>query len=262
LLGAMALARLHGRRYDPSHPDAIRKFNPAQPRNPHTGEWLDTTPGDGGAHLTVDDFKRPGEHDTFSMIDGAAKRLAAKWRPSESDLDVWIAEEQQSVRDHYVGKSLAEKREGLAHDVLKKWQGSSGGPVATVAITAVADRLGANYDLTHDEQGPQDYIRGRPALRRPIESLGEVMYSQTQAWFAERGITHVQVKRITWRGEAKDDRRPFTSWSAEGTSGYVGEQTGSTERHETVPVARVFSIPPTGFGTLAEAELVLLPPIP
>ncbi len=29
----------------------VRKFNPAEPRDPHSGKWLDTTPGDGGHGL-------------------------------------------------------------------------------------------------------------------------------------------------------------------------------------------------------------------
>jgi hypothetical protein len=49
MLGVTALTVLQGRRYDPAHPDAlVRKFDPSQPRNPHSGEWIDTTPGDGG----------------------------------------------------------------------------------------------------------------------------------------------------------------------------------------------------------------------
>jgi len=279
VFGAQAMVELLERRadlWDPACPTG-RKFNPGQPRDPE-GKWIDV-PGSGlkkaikkvaeavtemdqpvVADLTPDDFMRPGENDTSSMINGAGKRLAAAWKPSEADLDAWIAEER--LTEHYSGKSLSEKREGLARSTLKGWQGSSGGPIATAAITAVADRLGADYDLYEGEAEPQRYIRERPALRRPMESFGEAMYAQTQAWFAERGITHVQVKRVTWRGAAKDDRRPFTSWSAERSAGYVGEQTGSTERHESVPVARVFSIPPTGFGSLAEMEFVLLPPLP
>jgi hypothetical protein len=28
--------------------EVTAKFDPHQPRGPHTGEWIDTTPGDGG----------------------------------------------------------------------------------------------------------------------------------------------------------------------------------------------------------------------
>lgn len=31
--------------------DLLRRFDPNQPRDPHTGKWIDTTPGDGGAAL-------------------------------------------------------------------------------------------------------------------------------------------------------------------------------------------------------------------
>lgn len=54
LSGPEALLELQARRDDPHHPAALdvpaslRKFNPGQARNPHTGEWIDTTPGDSG----------------------------------------------------------------------------------------------------------------------------------------------------------------------------------------------------------------------
>jgi len=63
ILGAAAMADLWARRHDPLDPDGDprvmrhrvlvalgvveRKFNINQPRDPHSGEWIDTTPGDG-----------------------------------------------------------------------------------------------------------------------------------------------------------------------------------------------------------------------
>lgn len=144
-----------------------------------------------GTRVKQEDFKRPGEFDTRSVAEGAARRLAEHWQASESDVDAWIAEEARPVREYYADKSLTEKREGLAHSALMEWQGGSGGPAAVVGITAVADRLGARYELADLESQGQEYLRARPAVRRAMESFGEAMVCRARHYARPGGADNL-----------------------------------------------------------------------
>jgi hypothetical protein len=44
-------------------PVAERKFDPDEPRDPHSGRWIDTTPGDGGTNIVKDVLKLAGRID-------------------------------------------------------------------------------------------------------------------------------------------------------------------------------------------------------
>lgn len=56
---------------DESHAsEHLRKFNPAEPRNPHSGKWIDTTPGDAVAHAIGKVVGRMSEDDFFGAHGG------------------------------------------------------------------------------------------------------------------------------------------------------------------------------------------------
>jgi hypothetical protein len=191
--------------------------------------------------------------DNYKMSNVAAARVAKRWKVSDADFEA-LAKEDGGWSD-LADLPATERRERFIARQLNSWNGSSGGPVATAAITAVLDRIGVDYTLSPSEQRQRDFIRSRPEMDRAAGSLGEAMYESTQAWLKERGITHVKAFRGS-RGEEWDKSRPFTSWSASRTGTRNADE--RIIREVDIPAERVFSLPGTGYGALDELEIVAL----
>jgi hypothetical protein len=215
--------------------------------------------GGGGepAELSRSDFTGGPVMTTHALYDRVAGEIAEGWDASTTDLDAISREGGWPTSEQY--DSVEAQREAFVNRELAGWGGSSGGPVATEAIASVADSLGLDYELFPSEQSSRDHFRDNPDQQRVAAGLGRRMYERTQAWFAERGITHVRAVRMT-RGADFDAKRPFTSWSSDPASGiYDPDTAGSVRREEVIPVGQIFSTPATGYGTLIETELIVLP---
>lgn len=214
-----------------------------QPTSPSTGTTIDAKTLSEGAQ---------NNHES-TMI--AAKRLADSWKVDDADLEALARED--GIWSHLADLSARERREQYADSLIRRSQGSSGGPEMTAALTAVVDRLGGTYELDGSRARINEYIRSDPAMGRATASLGEAMYRQTQEWFKERGITHVRAYRAT-PGLDIDAKQPFTSWSTgKGTIRLDGDR---EIRDEAIPVERIAAIPTTGFGSIDELELIVLHP--
>jgi hypothetical protein len=207
--------------------------------------------------LDTVEFQTKDERTATQVLDGAGRRVGAHWKVSDSDLESLIREDGQW--EHFQHYTPEQRRERFVANLIQKWNGSSGGPVATAAITHVLDRLGISYELSDTEKRTNSYIRSRPEVARAAASLGDAMYETTQEWFRERGITHVHILRASVSPE-RDKTRPFTSWTLH--RGGLRDAGNRTIREEDIPVSRIFAIPPTGFGNLDESELVVMPLAP
>ena len=186
---------------------------------------------------------------TEQAWDITSKQVASNWDVLRKDLDALALEEKVSL----VGMSDSAAKETLAYGFIRRWTGSSGGPVATRAITAVCDDLGLSYSLYKGEQQSQDWMKEHPSIDRAASSFGRAMYAQTQAQFKKNGVAEVGVMRSGSAGEG----RPFTSWST--NWGGVRHEEGRQVIKATIPIERVFSTPTSGFGSYAESEVVVLP---
>lgn len=233
-----------------------RAFDEASVRRDGEGRFAVTS-----AALKQDDFKEvvpssEGSPTSEMVTDWAAKNVSRNWDVSGGDLEVLAREE--GIWDHLSSLPPEERKEAFTRVILRSWHGGSGQPIAVAAITSVADRLGSDYALSEHEKDANDYIRSRPEMDRATRGLGEAIYSTTQGWLAERDITEVPAVRATSRGTKWDATRPWTSWSL--NWGGARHEAGAEYRNEKIPASRVFSVPSTGFGTLAESEVVVLPP--
>lgn len=197
--------------------------------------------------LPQEAFKTSAEQTTRQVRKGAAKRLAARWEVSRNDLGALMREEGLE----FDGSEGAIK-EQVTHDLLRTWAGSAGGPIPTSMAVSMCDKLGVEYKLTQRAADTTQYIKDRPAVQRAVSSLADAMYSGTQEWLKERNITSVELLRSGTLG--KD--RPHTSWSTDW--GGVRHQRGRKVVTETIPARYILSVPSTGFGTLAESEVVVL----
>jgi 8-oxo-dGTP pyrophosphatase MutT (NUDIX family) len=211
---------------------------------------------DGSSNLGQEDFKEDSSDTTESVTDRAIRNVAARWQASDGDVHA-LAREDEVDDPSLSGQALKEHVAGV---VMRRWQGSSGDAISTAATTHVATRLGLEPQLDERSLRTQEYIKAHPALDRATSSLGDAMYDGTQQWLADRGVTAVHVMRSTGAADEADDTRPFTSWTTD--YGGLRHEAGWHVREATVPASRVFSMPPTGFGTLAESEVVLLPKSP
>jgi hypothetical protein len=194
--------------------------------------------------LTQDSFKTEDENTTIRVREGAAKRLAARWEVSDEDLAELSKEE---------GAKWTTKEQAV-YGILRSWAGSSGGPISTAAAVAVAEHLGEEYTFYGENQrGVQAYIKARPALDRATSSLGMAMYRLTQEWLIERGVKEVKLLRTG--GHA--NTQPAASWTT--NWGGLRYDPNRETVAEIVPAKYILSVPPTGFGTLTESEVVVLP---
>ena len=198
-----------------------------------------------GGRLDQDMFKTDDEQTTEAVREGTAKRLAALWDVSLEDLTELSREDGFKFESTI---SLSEMKEGVAFHYLRKWSGSSGGPIAEHAARAVLNDLGIKSSSVDTTK----YIEDRPALDRAISSFGRAMYQNTQGWLANRGVISVNLLRAGGPGQD----RLFTSWSTH--LGGVRHESGRTVIKERIPAKYIWSVPSTGFGTLAESEVVVL----
>lgn len=182
--------------------------------------------------------------------------VAANLHASDSDLRALAAEEGDDGAVKLSGDALKNRMVG---NYVYGWRGSSGGPVPVAMITHVNDKFSRPYKLSDEEENTNAYIAARPAVQRAAHALGDAMYATTQEWLKNHGIKNVELYRAS-RGLDWDKTRPFTSWST--MSGWIRESNTGGIRHESVPAERIFSLPPTGFGTYAESEAVVLPAKP
>jgi len=182
-----------------------------------------------------------------------AADVAAHLNASDEDLHALAAEDGRHDVDNLSGDEL---KRAVVDGYLNSWRGSSGGPAQVAMISHVASRLGRSYQLTDDETRTNDYIAARPAVQRAAHAIGDAMYATTQEWLKNNGIKNVEAYRAS-RGEEWDKTRPWTSWST--MSGWTRESNTGGNRHESIPAERIFSLPPTGFGTYQESEAVVLP---
>jgi len=215
----------------------------------------DTIAEDAGTHLTQDEIS-DGISSEEQLAETVSEKIGDAWNVSSDDLAALAREGGYGTQ----GMSDEELRKDVVFSLLRRWQGSSGGPEPVSMITHVADKLNLPYKLAAQEEKAQAFIKADPALERALGNLGDTMYADTQKWFADHDVTEVRLMRAASHGEEWDATRPWTSWS----TGWGGlrHEPGVIYRDEVIPVERVFSIPATGFGTRAEAEVVVLPPPP
>jgi phage portal protein BeeE len=232
------------------------RFDPTQPRDPN-GKWAN----DPASKLANDigdlkwtDFEaHPGEG-RQNVRDAAAKRLADNWNVSDADLQALARE--SGYRAPFFDATPEERKRQFAENEIHAWGSGSGGPVASAGVAAFLDKRGVDYELSDQGKNWRQYFADNPPMQRAAASFIEAMYASTQSWLAERNITQVSVKRQTHDIEA-DRKKALTSWAL--PSGGLQLVDGPVRHQETVPAARILSTPATGFGTLEEAELVLLP---
>jgi DNA polymerase III epsilon subunit-like protein len=160
---------------------------------------------------------------------------------------------------------------GWTPGIRRKLSGSSEEVVESVGAVAVSARKPGMPDYEFDG-APR--VEGRQ--REVIKSIMQAIYDGTQKYYEERGITHVPV----WRGMRQAEgastpaegkpvaqtavMRPLSSWTFSPTMAnefsyaHVAGEEGSVVLKGYVPVSDVFCSALTGFGCLAEDELVLL----
>jgi DNA polymerase III epsilon subunit-like protein len=160
---------------------------------------------------------------------------------------------------------------GWTPGIRRKLSGSSEEVVESVGAIAVSARKPGMPDYEFDG-APR--VEGRQ--REVIKSIMQAIYDGTQKYYEERGITHVPV----WRGMRQAEgastpaegkpvaqtavMRPLSSWTFSPTMAnefsyaHVAGEEGSVVLKGYVPVSDVFCSALTGFGCLAEDELVLL----
>jgi hypothetical protein len=243
------LAEVHGRLVEDG---VVEKGGPGSGNFGHEGrpgEVGGSGPGgETGASLNQDSFKTKDETTTELVREGAAVRLASSWQVQRSDLDVLVKEEKFTFETNTTTDDM---KRAVVERYLRTWAGSSGGPVPAYMASVVASDLGLQ-NASDWNKDSQQYIKDRPELDRAISSLGRAMYANTQVWLSERGVTSVALLR----SGSGDKNRLFTSWSTSWSG--VRHESGRPVVRETVPAKYILSVPSTGFGTLAESEVVVL----
>lgn len=199
--------------------------------------------------LTVFDFRTRISETGSSLRGKVAERLAKKWEVSDEDLLELIKEDRWNSIPDKRGKEL---RKAFLENQLTHWSGSSGDPISLAAITYISDKLGLTYKLTDRDAAIIKFIRERSALNRVTTSLGELLYSDTQEFLKNKGVTKVRLFR---KGAVKN--RPFTSWSLYRSD--VRRETYGELLERKIEAKYIFSTPRTGYGTLEETEVVILP---
>jgi hypothetical protein len=207
--------------------------------------------------LDKDDFTAPhDDRGNGKSYNQTVKNVITHLNASDGDLRALANEDGRHDTDNMSGDGL---KRTIVEGYINSWRGSSGGPAQVAMVSHVADRLGRPYELEDSEKRTNAYIAARPAVQRAAHAIGDAMYATTQEWLKDNGVKNVELYRAS-RGADWDKKRPFTSWST--MSGWTREGNPGGTRHESVPAERVFSLPPTGFGTYAESEAVVLPSLP
>lgn len=171
--------------------------------------------------------------------------------------------------------------------MIKEWHLQGGVDTSVLAPMiqeAAAEMFGGELSDWQKEKGLnsqayRDYANdlaggdGEEAKRVTKAALG-AMYSETQAWFKSKGITHVRLYRgvsmagidnLTPGAVVSFDDSALSSWSCQWsiaarflelgsqTEGKAGAMLGAV-----VPVERIASIPFTGLGSVAEYEFIVI----
>lgn len=172
-----------------------------------------------------------------------ARILARQWDVTPEELRAIMTEDRRPQ----IGKT------GGISGWLRTWSSWSGEPPHRAIMYGVAKEAGIPIPEIEANSPLSKWLDQRPLVRSGFEKLGRAMYRETQKWFADRGITEIEVGR---KGDYVPDKL-FSSWSA--SWGGIYHQAGGDRVAARVPVKYVASIPATGFGTRAESEVVLLP---
>lgn len=215
------------------------------------GKHGGSLPGKGGGVVTLtrEDFIGDDENisTSFDMYERTAKILASAWDADDKGIQHLLEEEGMTLDKSGTGK------EALAYYYIRHWGGSSGGPAVSVIAEHISKKLGQTPSDSVMDDGVRQFMKDNPDIAKTIQSFGDAMYTTTQKWFADRGITHVQLHRA---GFKDDNERTLTSWSAD--TGGVLYGKNRIIREAIVPVKQILSIPSTGFGTLTEREAVVI----
>ncbi len=190
--------------------------------------------------------------DTYRLIDSVSANLSRKWDIEESALDALLKEENPQ---YDTSTPFEEKKEAYINILLRNWAGSSGDEPSKVAIQGAANYAGINIPEGLVSSEVQEWMAANPGTEEGLQNLGRLIYEETQSRLEDNGIQTVHLYRAE-SPEANRDRA-FSSWS--GTYGGFITTSVDYERIEAdIPARYLFSLPATGFGTLAESEVVVL----
>jgi len=172
-----------------------------------------------------------------------ARLLAKTWSPSQKTL--------ATVGSQMGVQNLT--KEQLVGNMLRKWTSSSGGPLAVEVIRGAMHSAG----ISDGSLKRNAWMDANPTVKNDLASLGSLMYQRTQDWFSSRGISTVTATRLG----SSTSSSPFSSWSI-GHAGFITQVPGLASRTASIPINRILSIPSTGFGNLAETEIVVMGGMP
>jgi hypothetical protein len=165
------------------------------------------------------------------------------------------------------------------HEALAQWVSTSNGnsPVALARQENAAELFGLTdvmpWTMTPELRSQVDTTK---ATNRAFDrAFLTAQYDATQQWFAERGITEIELHRgnvfgwetPAWFADGPTDGiplRPLSSYTADRKRAddfsiiSFGETTNGATISGTVPVERILSTPRTGLGELGEDEFVIL----
>lgn len=220
------------------------------PRN-KDGEWTDKGGGvSGGKELSREDFGVPEENigvNGNKLAYSVGHALADRWEVDPETVDEILKEERMNDVPEGMGKKWL-----LGH-YLTLWNGSSGGTVAGIMISAGMKAAGIDSEVPMSE-GEKKYFAEHPKQLEAFKEAGRLIYEDTQKWFKDRGIESVHLYR---KGTGHEAKQPFTSWSTT-YGGFYSTDMSRINLEEDFPVSQIFSIPPTGFGNIMEDEVVVM----
>jgi hypothetical protein len=187
-------------------------------------------------------------------------KVAANWNIAREDLVELMREDgwgkRPELMEEVAKRSTARNKKEFLYEKIRSWGGSSGGTAVNVMVNHLNSKLKTGSKPIDLGEGTTKYFQEHATVKKSIESAADAMYKTTQDWFAKRGITHVKVYR---GGYADDAQKPYTSWSAIQTE--IRRGSNRIYKEAVIPVRQILSIPPTGFGTLVELEVVVLGPV-
>lgn len=138
-------------------PELQRRFDPAQPRNPHTGEWIDTHPGDGGIVKSVAMAIAGDDFSGLKQVEGAAGSNPGGVFEAP-DGSRWYVKAQRSV-EHAKNEALASalyREAGVNVPEVVRGKGAPGLGSGPQSASRMVD--GATPDLI-DRLGDEKFVR-------------------------------------------------------------------------------------------------------
>lgn len=206
---------------------SISSSSPAKPKEFSTEELRKSVP---------EDYEHGRD---FAAAVGS--RVGKKWKPSEETIQMFIKEEKWSE---------GTTKEQIVENIFMAWTGSSGGDIASEMMRGVAETHG----IETAEFRSNPWFDSHPEFRSDIQSLGEIIYSDTQDYLKSIGVDSVRLYRS---GLGNDSSKPFTSWSVT-PGGFITTETSRQSHYADVPAKQIFSLANTGFGNIVEGEAVVL----